>query len=209
MSGITIYMEGGGNKANSKAMLRTGMDAFLAEIKNACREKNWHWNLVPCGSRDEAYKRFRNVRENNIRANEATDILVLLVDSEDPVGKSVKPTGHLTARDGWDLHGVNDDYIHLMVQAMEAWIVADPDAVGEYYGQGFKGHILPRRRNLEEENKDDIEDALDQATQGTQKGKYHKIKHARHLLQCIDPTIVRKRCPHCKRLFETLLCLIP
>ena len=198
MSSISIYMEGGGKGKGQKAMLRVGMDAFLAEIKNTCREKNWHWNLVPCGSRDQAYKRFRKGK---------ADILVLLVDSEDPV--SLAPTDHLAARDGWNLNGVDDGHIHLMVQSMEAWIVADPDALAAYYGQHFQANALPRRQNLEEENKVDIARALDQSTQGTQKGKYHKIQHARHLLQRIDPTIVRKRCPHCDRLFKTLLDLIP
>lgn len=198
MSSITIYMEGGGGKANSKAMLRTGMDAFLAEIKNAYRAKEWHWKLVACGGRDEAYKGFQNGD---------ADILVLLVDSEDPV--SLPPIDHLTARDRWDLNGINNDQVHLMVQTMEAWIVADPDAVAAYYGQGFQKNALLRHQNLEGVNKDDIWDSLDRATQKTQKGKYHKIQHARHLLQRINSAIVRKRCPHCKRLFETLLGLIP
>ena len=188
-------------------MLREGMDVFLAEIKDAYRAQGWDWKLVSCGSRDEAYKRFRNVRENNIRANGAADILVLLVDSEDPV--SLTPTDHLTTRDGSNLNGVNDDHVHLMVQTMEAWIVADPGVLSGYYGQHFQANALPRRQNLEEESKDDIERALRHATQNTQKGKYHKIKHARHLLHRIDPMTVRQRCPHCERLFETLLKLIP
>jgi len=198
MSSIAIYMEGGGGKANSKAMVRTGMDAFLAEIKSAYRAKEWRWKMVACGGRDEAYKGFRNGD---------ADILVLLVDSEDPV--SLTPTDHLKARDGWNLNGVNDDHVHLMVQSMEAWIVADPDALAAYYGQHFQANALPLRQNLEEGSKVDIARALDRATQKTQKGKYHKIQHARHLLQRINSTIVCKRCFHCKRLFETLPKLIP
>ncbi len=198
MSSIAIYMEGGGRGKNSKGDLRKGMEGFLAEIKNAWRAQKWHWRLVACGSRDEAYKGFQNGN---------ADIVVLLVDAEDPV--SLTPTDHLTTRDGWNLNGVNDDHVHLMVQTMEAWIVADPNAVSAYYGQGFKRHILPHHQNLEGESKKNIERVLDDATKNTQKGKYHKIKHARHLLQRIDPIIVRKRCPHCDRLFKTLLSLIP
>lgn len=198
MRSIKIYMEGGGKGKGQKAMLRVGMDAFLAEIKNAYREKNWHWNLVPCGGRNEARKKFQKGD---------ADVVVLLVDSEGPV--SLTSTGHLKARDGWDFKGVNDDYVHLMVQSMEAWIFADPDTLAAYYGQHFQENALPRRTNLEQESKDDIKDALNQATQGTQKGKYHKIQHARDILQRIDPTIVRKRCPHCARLFRTLPKLIP
>ena len=200
---VAIYMEGGGERrGGSRAELRQGMEVFLAEIKNACRARRWHWKLVCCGPRNEAYRHFRNAR-----ANRDPGIVVLLVDSEGPVGAS-SCAGHLAARDGWDLGRVGEDAIHLMVQTMEAWIVSDPDALGRYYGQGFQMGALPRRRNVEEVSKHDIAQALDRASQGTSKGKYQKIGHARHLLQRIDPMTARQRCPHCERLFETLLCLM-
>ena len=199
---IAIYMEGGGEGKNSRALLREGMDAFLAEIKNAYRNKRWGWKLVPCGTRNEAYKGFRGARENG-----TADIIVLLVDSETRVVASA-PTDHLTARDGWDFHGVNANLIHLMAQTMETWIVADPDALNTYYGQGFRINTLPRHQNLEEVSKRKIEQALDRATQETRKGKYHKIKHARELLQRIDPMAVREKCPRCERLFNMLPRLI-
>ena len=91
---------------------------------------------------------------------------------------------------------------------METWIAADPDTLKEYYGRGFRKNALPSRKNLEEVTKERIAEALNRATQKTQKGKYHKIQHARHLLERMDAMTVRKRCPHCERLFETLLHLI-
>ncbi len=199
---IAIYMEGGGPKPNSQAMLRQGMGMFLAEIKNACRKKRWRWNLVCCGTRDEAYKRFEKERRNRDNS-----IVVLLVDSETQVDVPA-PTAHLAARDGWNFHGADGDMVHLMVQMMETWIVADPDALKAYYGQGFRANTLPRHQNLEEVSKRNIEQALDRATHGTQKEEYHKIKHAKDLLQRIDPMTVREKCPHCERLFDTLLRLI-
>lgn len=39
--------------------------------------------------------------------------------------------------DDWDLDGVADEQIHLMVPTMEAWLVADPEALARFYGQGF------------------------------------------------------------------------
>ena len=95
-----------------------------------------------------------------------------------------------------------------MVQTMETWIIADRAALRDYYGQNFRENVLPRRQNLEEVGKNDVAEGLRSATVGTQKGAYHKIRHARHLLQLIDPMTVRERCRHCGRLFETLLRLI-
>ena len=192
-------MEGGGQSRDSKAALRQGMDEFLAEIKDTFRVQNRHWRLVCCGGRDEAFRGFRNAC-----AYGDGGIVVLLVDAEGPV-TTHSPVNHLTARDGWDLDGVDEDMIHLMVQTMEAWIVADRLELSRYYGQRFRVNALPNRQNLEEEGKDDIERALYEATRRTQKGEYHKIQHASELLARIDARVVRERCPYCERLFETLL----
>jgi predicted metal-dependent HD superfamily phosphohydrolase len=78
---------------------------------------------------------------------------------------------------------------------MEAWIVADVDALVKYYGQGFARNVLPVRQNLEDEPKLDLYDKLARATRNTQKGEYGKIKHASQILQRIDATKVVARCP--------------
>ena len=95
-----------------------------------------------------------------------------------------------------------------MVQAMEAWIVADPDALTAYYGQHFFKNALPKRHNLEEEPKLDCANKLAAATRPTQKGEYQKIRHAAELLAKISPNKVRNRCPHAEILFSTLSHLI-
>lgn len=108
MSGVAIYMEGGGNKANGRAALRQGMDAFLDPLKEAARAKEIHWKLICCGSRDEALRGFRNALRDG-----DDGIVVLLVDAEGPVKK--KPRAHLHARDHWHLTDVDDSAVHLMV----------------------------------------------------------------------------------------------
>ena len=197
MSAIAIYMEGGGGGKGTRAALRRGMDGFLGKLKDVARAKGWRWRLVCCGGRDAAFRAFGNAHSNGSDA-----LVVLLVDSEGPVDAS--PRAHLAARDEWNLSGVADNQIHLMVQVMETWIVADPEALAAYYGQDFRANALPTRRNLEEEGKTAIAAALDRATERTQKGRYHKIHHAAALLACIDSVKARARCRHCERLFATL-----
>ena len=190
----------GGPGAGSKAALRRGMDRFLRSTKDAARTARIRWDLVPCGPRSETYKRFREaVNRNRTRKSVAN---ILLVDAETEVTTGARV--HLTNQEGWDLGTADDEAVHLMVQAMETWIVADQEALADYYGQGFNAGSLPSRQDLEQEPKAQVEKALRNATRRTRKRTYHKIKHASELLGRIDPARVRARCPSCKRLFEAL-----
>ena len=197
MSGVAIYMEGGGDGRDTRAAIRQGMDALLQPLKEAARARALHWKLVPCGGRDEAFRRFRDAVGNGDDA-----IVVLLVDAEGPVDRA--PHLHLQSRDGWETGFADEDTIHLMVQTMETWIVADPGALNRYYGQNFNGNVLPGAIKLEEVAKADIERALKRATERTQKSRYRKIKHASDLLKRIDVEKVKARCPHCARLFRVI-----
>ena len=188
MSSIGIYMEGGGESHDTKAALRQGMDEFLGPIKQAARNKYWRWKLVPCGSRNDAFKGFKNAVRNGVAG-----IIVLLVDAEGSVETSARE--HLKSRDGWELGFAADDKVHLMVQTMETWIVADTGALADYYGQNFQESALSSRDDLEIATKTEIAQTLKQATRATQKGVYHKIRHASDLLKRIDSSKVSGSMP--------------
>jgi hypothetical protein len=193
-------MEGGGNTSNSRAAIRQGMDAFVRDIKDAARAKRMRWKLVACGGRQSAFDAFRGAPHDPDYQTR-----VLLVDAESPLLGS--PCLHLNARDGWNLDPQRD-LVHLMVQTMEAWIVADVDALAAYYGQHFNKNALPVHNNLEEVAKSDVGNALDEATRNTRKGAYHKIRHAGDLLARINSGLTRTRCPNCERMFVELGTLI-
>lgn len=198
MTQIAIYAEGGGDTVHQKAELRQGFDGLLGDLKMKAREKRFGWKLVCAGGRRAAYDAFANA----LRTNPAA-VNVLLVDSEAPVaaeiGDSVQDArarvAHLAQRDHWDFSSALSERVHLMVQCMEAWIVADADALARFYGQGFARNALPARQDLEEEPKQDVCDKLARATRHTQKGDYEKIRHASKLLQEIAPDKVALRCP--------------
>jgi hypothetical protein len=199
MKEIAIYMEGGGDTAQQRAELRTGMDALLRAPKQVARDKRLRWRLIPCGGRQQTFDAFQHALQ---QADDET-LVILLVDSEDPIEPETEDDDanakarvrHLRQRDGWDLSGVDPKQVHLMVQCMEAWIVSDPEAVSAYYGNGFHAKSLPQRQNLEEESKPNVLDKLKKATRDTKKGEYAKIKHASKLLEQIDPRKVARRCP--------------
>ncbi len=198
-------MEGGGEKRDSRHarhVLREGMNEFLHEIREAARTKAVRWKLVPSGSRDAAFAAFQQACSQYDNT-----VVVLLVDSESPVHTS--PRNHLVTRETkWDLAGISEEVVHLMIQSMETWIVADPDNLSQYYDQHFQRNALPSPHNLEGRSKVDISNSLKRATQRTSKGAYHKIRHASDLLKRIDPQLVRERCSSCNRLFNFLLQII-
>ena len=200
LRGIQLFIEGGGRGKNAALPLRKGFGAFLAELREAARARGLRWDIFLSGPRAEALKDFqRACRLEPDRIN------VLLVDSESQVRTS--PREHLRQGGQWRVDQP-EEHVHLMVQAMEAWIVADPAAVGQFYGQAFQASALPGAPDVETIPKDRLMDGLTQASRGTQKGSYHKIRHAGPLLERIDPALVRSKAKHCERLFATLLGII-
>jgi hypothetical protein len=91
-----------------------------------------------------------------------------------------------------------------MVQMVEAWLIADPDALAEYYGRGFRRGALPKRGDVERIPKDELLNTLVHATAKTQKGRYAKIRHCADLLGLLNQDRVRQRAHHCDLLFTTL-----
>ena len=94
--------------------------------------------------------------------------------------------------------------IFFMVQLMEAWFLADRQALSAYYGQGFNANSLPNNPNIEDVLKRDVEADLRNATRQSRKGAYHKGKHASGLLGWIDPTAVYNACPNFALLVDFL-----
>ncbi len=195
MTGIAIYMEGGGQKAAGKAALRVGMGGFLSPLRDLARNRGLGWKVVACGGRDEAYEAFKHA----VRT-EPDLICLLLVDAESEVIASGDE--HVRERDGWEIPAPVAAGVHLMAQVMETWLVADVPALQRYYGQYFAANGLPRHADLEKVDKDRIFESLKTATERTQKGPYHKITHASKLLERIDAAAVRRRCTRCELLFR-------
>ena len=193
---IRIYVEGGGDRKDTKANLRRGLGAFLRELRDEARARRIRWQVVASGGRASALDDFQTACRTHPAA-----FNVLLVDSEGPV--SDPPRQHLQKQDGWTT-ALSEEHCQLMVQTMEAWLVADVDALAGFYGDEFRRNAIPQRADVEEIDKDSLRPALVAATRHTQKGPYHKTRHGFKLLGLIEPVTVRSKAKHCKRLFETL-----
>ena len=107
--------------------LRSGFEIFFSELKVAVREA--HSTIELIAARDGPHD-YRKARRSHPQAWN-----ILLQDSEGPL-----PTQR-----------VND--VFWMVELMEAWFLADREALAEYYGKGFRPNAIGNTADVERVSK--------------------------------------------------------
>lgn len=201
---LTIYVEGGGD---SRALLLECQQAFRRFFERAGLPKG-SFAVYASGSRHAAYEDYCFARANDENA-------LLLVDSEDPVRvdhsteQPISPWQHLAERaaDQWARPAsANINEVQLMAPIMEAWFIADAATLAAYYvgkfrREAFNTAALPKRPNVDQLTKAEIESALSNATRPNKnKGLYHKGQHSFDILASIDPVAVAANSYHARRL---------
>jgi hypothetical protein len=186
---VQIFVEGGGDMKTTLTKCREGFSTYCAKLAPSKRRPS----VIACGGRQQAFDRFKTA----IKASRDGEICALLVDAEGPV-RTNNPEEHLLARDGWNFPTLGRHRVFLMVQAMEAWFLADRVALAEFYDGGFLVNSLPGSpTDIEAVPKDDLEYRLKHASKPTAtKKEYHKTRHGFELLGKIDPKKVEKASPH-------------
>lgn len=195
---VRVYVEGGGDykHTDTATACRRAFGQLFEKLSLPARRIS----VIACGSRNQTFKDFRTAV-----LQQSADFIILLVDSEGPVG-APNAWAHLHARDRWQLlKGTSADQAHLMVQCMEAWFLADRDALTEFYGPEFLAASLPGQSNIEQISKRSLLPALKHASKQTSKGPYHKTRHGFALLALINPQRVRDASPYARRLFDVLI----
>ena len=97
-----------------------------------------------------------------------------------------------------------DNHPFFMVQQMEAWFIADRDALANYYKTGFRESALPQNSNPEDVPKQDIENGLRNATRDCAKQRYSKGRDDVGLLNLLNPITVYDSCGNFKLLINHL-----
>ncbi|PXF31435.1 hypothetical protein WH50_09560 [Pokkaliibacter plantistimulans] len=199
---LKLFVEGGGDSTQLKTECREGFTNFITKAGIRKRPR-----IVACGSRNNAYNDYCTAVKNGEPA-------MLLVDSETAVDASCvqgepatwTPWTHLHQRDQWGKPaGAQDVHCHLMVECMEAWLIADQDVLQDFFGQQFQTNALPViPPSVETRQKTAIYNALKQATRNTQKGEYGKGSHSFKLLGLINPEKVITMSPWAKRFVDQL-----
>ena len=133
---VKIYIEGGGESRALKIELVKGFTGLLENCGFGGRKPR----LVRGGGREQTYRKFKIACES-VSTN---DIVLLLVDSEDPVADINRTWNHLRQRDNWQRpRGSKDEDVLLMTTCMETWIAADPKTLNQHYGQRLQESALP------------------------------------------------------------------
>jgi hypothetical protein len=192
--GRVLYIEGGGDGKALRTRCREGFEKLLRNAGCSGRMPR----IVACGGRAQAFEDF----QAKLRDPDASP--VLLVDAEAPV-EGQDPWAHVRARkgDGWTRpDAASGEQLHLMVQLMESWLIADRSALASFFGNGFREGALPRGTRLEEIPKRDVTSGLGEASRNSRKGEYHKGNHSFALLGCIDVARLSAASPWARRFFE-------
>jgi hypothetical protein len=194
---VCVYVEGGGPYAGRHAATAC-RKAFRLFFEKVLGDKPKP-RIVASGSRNEAYHDFCRSLDSD------TDTFaVLLVDSEDTVAAGASATAHLRERENWT-RAMPEEQVHMMVQCMETWFLADKTALAQYYGNEFRTSALPSNPQIEEISKQEVLKGLVRATKATKKGPYHKTNHGFDILERIDPGAVRQVSRHADALISLLL----
>ncbi|MEZ5355944.1 MAG: DUF4276 family protein [Bryobacteraceae bacterium] len=153
--------------------------------------------IIAGGGRTQAREDFRRVLRSGENA-------LLLIDSEGPVPDGTDPWTVL-ASEGWRRpERATGDHVHLMVECMEAWFLADRNALSSYFGKGFRENALPGNPRPNQVAKAEILRAVDIAARDTTKQGYDKGRDSFRILALVDPSRVRASCPWVRRLLEKL-----
>ena len=163
---VKIYVEGGGV---GELSLKRCQDGFRRFFERLLPGKE-HVRVRPCGGRADAWRDFKIAND----LAKPGEYVILLVDSEGPVGANISAWDYLWGRkeDKWEKpKEAEDDQAHLMVQCMEAWFMADREAAVKHLGKNVKVSDLPAPVNNDIEclSKDRIIDALNKAARKARK----------------------------------------
>lgn len=169
MKSILIFIEGegGGREGSSKRQhldgaFRESWRQFLQPLADLAKNRRIRFRCVSGGSGATTFDKFAKPLPEQAGA-----LRILLIDSEGPVNDVARPWGALPqlTRPQW----ATDGHCYLIVQCVETWLLADPDALRAHYDRPkpcFRPDRIRAWPALERIPKSTVQTALEEATAG-------------------------------------------
>ena len=196
-----IYIEGGAKGAYSKNLNTRCQEAFH-KLLGRMGFKGRKPRLVACGGREDVYNRF--VIEHS---QKFADYVAMWIDSEEPMTDPDAAWKHLQSVQTvqkWDKpEGAKDEQVLFMTTCMETWIVTDREVLQEHYGSELHENSLPALTNLEQRSREQVQDALQQATRDCSNA-YKKGKRSFKVLGELTPAVLGQHLPSFTRVGRIL-----
>ena len=195
---VEIFLEGGGNRNSGRSRCREG----FRKLFQKCGFEGRMPTFVACGSRRDAYEDFKAAHSTASFG----DFVGLLVDSEDSVADIEKPWEHVRQRtgDNWGRpSGAADEQLMFMTTSTETWIVTDRDTLKAHFGSRLNESTLPAVQNMEQRARQDILNALQNASKDCP-GPYDKGPKSFELLGKLNPAVLEQNLPSFKRVRRIL-----
>lgn len=183
MAECVIFIEG--SRRTDNGDLRNGFGRLLRQA-NPRRMPS----LVMC---DDTHGAIRKFQAEVDKPKSAFQRILLLVDLDGP---NDSRAAWLAAK-GLTQH---EAQIFFMVQKMEAWFLAQPAVIQEFYRPAL-AHALPATAPEQVPHPDRV---LEHCTSGNRKGRYHKTGHGALLLAQLQLPDLRVAFADVARLLEAL-----
>jgi hypothetical protein len=194
---VTVYVEGGARGNDFlQSTCRKGFQKF-AEAAGIYGVSFSSW-----GGRNQAHGAFCSALENR----KQDSVVLLLIDSEDPIEADTKKWTHLESRKDNELQRPNnatEEHVFLMVQCMETWLIADVESLKRQLGHGFSTTPFKHWPKLEDVAKTAVLEALSKATHEC-KNRYAKGAVSFELLGNTSPAKVAAACLHANEFIDRL-----
>jgi hypothetical protein len=192
----TIYLEGGGDSKELHTRCREG----FRKLFERCGFQGRMPRLVACGGRGAAFDDFKIAHGKK----SGSDLVAMLIDSEDPPDSPLSPWQHLKNRDGWDRPSRAYAYqVLFMVTCMETWILADRATLAEHYGSKLQTSALPPLTGLESMLRHDFHEKLMHSTRKCSNA-FQKGRRSFEVLAKLAPGILRKHLSSFARMYVVL-----
>lgn len=195
MTILHIILEGGGNYKANKRHLRIAFDRLVYKICAPKRPGSVKIEIHPAGGQHEAISHFFKKHIENRNSPQIKTIL--LVDAEEP-RKDDRPTKHLEivhAARKIEFSTEHESNVYLMQITMEAWLLADHQALELYYCPETLKLIqskCPEGTITDQFRKTQLFDILQEANSYKHGRNYDKIKDGHEILQRMNPVTASK-----------------